>query len=87
MTKTSLFLVAILLSLMVITSLAQPDPTLGAQGIEMKDKCETNECIIDAPWTAHLDYAPHHDRPPGHWAIPPPKLVDDIDTHVVKPNY
>ncbi|KAJ4895909.1 FAD/NAD(P)-binding domain protein [Raphanus sativus] len=45
MAKPSLFLVAIILNFMVNSSLARPDPTLDAQGLEMKSKCETGECV------------------------------------------
>lgn len=57
------------------------------KGLEMKGKCKTAECIVNALWSAHLDYTDPHDRPPVHWETPPPVLVDDIDTHATGPNY
>lgn len=52
----------------------------------MKGTCETDEFIINALWSGHLDYNDPHHRPPGHWGRSPPVLVDDIDTHATQPN-
>ncbi|ESQ46213.1 hypothetical protein EUTSA_v10000380mg [Eutrema salsugineum] len=65
MSKTNILIVAaLLLSFMVITSLARPDSTL-----QSKSTCETQECLMKSTSDAHLDYIYTQQSPPKPHAL------------------
>ncbi|XP_024014171.1 uncharacterized protein LOC18021810 isoform X2 [Eutrema salsugineum] len=66
MSKTNILIVAaLLLSFMVITSLARPDSTLQSKST----KCETQECLMKSTSDAHLDYIYTQQSPPKPHAL------------------
>ncbi|CAH8362879.1 unnamed protein product [Eruca vesicaria subsp. sativa] len=67
MSKTNIPIAAILLlSFMVITSVARLDSALQRKLTEMETKCETEDCLVKSTSDAHLDYI--------YTQSPPPKL-------------
>ncbi|XP_010429227.1 PREDICTED: phytosulfokines-like [Camelina sativa] len=65
MSKINILVVgALLLSFMVIASVARPDSTLQNKSIEMEKKCETEKCLMKSTLDAHLDYIYTQPTPP-----------------------
>ncbi|CAA7027840.1 unnamed protein product [Microthlaspi erraticum] len=65
MSKTNILIVAaLLLSFMVVSSVARPDSTLQRKSAETEKKCETEECLMKSTSDAHLDYIYTQHSPP-----------------------
>ncbi|KAG7567349.1 Phytosulfokine [Arabidopsis thaliana x Arabidopsis arenosa] len=65
MSKINILIVAaLLLSFMVIASVARPDSTLQSKSTEMEKNCETEECLMKTTSDAHLDYIYTQNPPP-----------------------
>ncbi|CAH8268722.1 unnamed protein product [Arabidopsis lyrata] len=80
MAKTNLLLAAtLLLCFIVITSFARPDPNICSHGLEVKRKCDTEECMLKGSMFAHVDYSNPGDKPPKNWGRPPhaPQILNN----------
>ncbi|AEC07379.1 growth factor [Arabidopsis thaliana] len=73
MSKINILIVAaVLLSSVVLASVARPDSTLQSKSTEIEKNCETDECLMKTTSDAHLDYI--------YTQNPPPRAPKEMET-------